>query len=102
MGVPKHLTWIFAGLFVASALPLAIVEDRAWGHRWAGLSLVCLGGFAFSMVRDAVKSGEVRFNLSRIRRADSPRLFWATLALIASAGIGVLATAGWVLFFKPI
>jgi hypothetical protein len=52
------------------------------------------------MVRDAVKSGEIRLNFSRIRRADSPRLFWATLALIAAAGIGVLVAAAWALAFK--
>ena len=102
MGLLKHLTWVFAGLFVACGLPLLFVEDRAWGHRWAGLSLVFLAGFAFSMVRDAVRSGEVRLNFSRIRRADSPRLFWAAPALVSAAGAGVLASAVWVLFFKAI
>jgi hypothetical protein len=52
------------------------------------------------MARDAVKSGEVRLNFSRIKRADSPRLFWATLALITAAGVGVLVSAVWALFFK--
>lgn len=101
MGFLKYLTWVFAGLFVAFGLPLAVIEDPAWRDRWGGLSLLSLAGFAFSMVRDAVKSGEVRFNFSRIRRADSPRLFWATLAVIAAAGSGVLAAALWALFFKP-
>ena len=52
MRATSTLTWIFAGFFVAFGLPLLFVEDRAWGHRWAGLSLVFLAGFAFSMVRD--------------------------------------------------
>ena len=102
MPASSPLTWIFAGLFVAFGLPLAVVEDPAWGHRWAGLSLFCLAGFAFSLVRDAVRSGEVRLNVSRICRANSPRLFWAALALVAAAGLGVLATAVWVLVFKAL
>ncbi len=100
MGAPTYLTWVFAALFVACGLPLAFVEDPAWAHRWGGLSLIGLGGFALSMARDAVKSGEVRLNFSRIKRADSPRLFWATLALIAAAGVSVLVAAVWALFFK--
>ena len=102
MRTTSSLTWIFAGLFVAFGLPLAVVEDPAWANRWGGLSLLCLAGYAFSMVRDAVKSGEVRLNFSRIRRADSPRLFWTALALVSAAGAGVLAAAVWALFFKPV
>ena len=102
MGFLKHLTWVFAGLFVASGLPLLFVEDRLWAHRWGGLSLVFLGSFALSLVRDAVMSGEVRLNHTRIRRADRPRLFWAALGLIAAAALGVLASALWVLAFKPL
>jgi len=102
MRATSTLTWVFAGLVVAFGLSLAVVEDPAWANRWGGLSLLCLAGFAFSMVRDAVRSGEVRFNFSPIRRADSPRLFWAALALIAAAGLGVLVAALWALFFKAV
>ena len=100
MGTSSYWTWVLAGLFVVCGLPLAVVEDSGWRNTWGGLSLIGLGGFALSMVRDAVKSGEIRLNFSRIRRADSPRLFWATLALIAAAGIGVLVAAAWALAFK--
>ena len=100
MGIPKHLTWAFAGLFVACGLPLFWAEDPGWRNVWAGLSLLGLGGFALSMVRDAVMSGQVRLNLTVIRRARSPRLFWATLALIAAAALGVLVGAAWALVFK--
>ncbi len=100
MGSSTYLTWVFAALFVACGLPLFFVEDVGWRNTWGGLSLIGLGGFALSMARDAVKSGEVRLNFSRIKRADSPRLFWATLALIAAAGVSVLVAAVWALFFK--
>ena len=100
MGFLKYLTWVFAALFVACGLPLLFVEDVGWRHIWGGLSLVGLGGFALSLARDAVRSGEVRFNHTLIRRADSPRLFWATLTLIAATGVVVLVAAVWALFFK--
>jgi hypothetical protein len=94
------LTWVLAGLFVVCGLPLAVVEDAGWRNTWGGFSLLGLGGFALSMVADAVQSGQIRLNLSVIRRAQSPRLFWATLAVIATAGLGVLVGAAWALFFK--
>jgi hypothetical protein len=100
MGSSSYLTWIFAGLFVACGLPLFWADDAGWRNLWGGLSLIGLGGFALSMVRDAVKSGQVRLNLTVIRRARSPRLFWATLALIAAAGLIVLVGAAWALFLK--
>ncbi len=100
MGASRYLTWVFAGLFVACGLPLAFVEDPAWRDAWGGASLIGLGGFALSMARDAVKSGEIRLNFSRIRRADSPRLFWAAIALVVAAGLGVLVSAAWALFIK--
>lgn len=100
MGFFKYLTWVFAGLFVACGLPLFWVEDAGWRNVWGGLSLLGLGGFALAMAGDAARSGQVRINLTRIRRAQSPRLFWAVLALIASAGLAVLAAAAWALAFK--
>ena len=101
MGASTYLTGVFAALFVACGLPLFFVEDPAWRNGWGGLSLVGLGGFTLSMARDAVQSGEVRFNHTLIKRANRPRPFWATLALIAAAGLGVLVAACWALFFKP-
>jgi len=100
MGIWKPLTWAFAGLFVLCGLPLFWVEDSGWRNTWGGLSLIGLGGFALAMAADAVTSGQVRLNLTVIRRAQSPRLFWAALALIASAGLAVLIAAGWALAFK--
>ena len=85
---------------MACGLPLFWAEDPAWRNAWGGLSLIGLGGFALAMAADAVQSGQVRLNLSVIRRAQSPRLFWAALALIAAAGIGVLVAAAWALAFR--
>jgi hypothetical protein len=102
MGSSSYWTWVFAGLFVASGLPLAVVEDAGWRNLCGGFSLIGLGGFALSMVRDAVRSGQIRLHATVIRRARSPRLFWATLALIDAAGLGVLVGAVWALFVKPL
>jgi hypothetical protein len=93
MGSSSYWTWVFAGLFVASGLPLAVVEDAGWRNLCGGFSLIGLGGFALSMVRDAVRSGQVRLNLTVIRRTRSPRL---------AAGLGVLVGAVWALFVKPL
>lgn len=101
MAFSKHLTLVFAALFVAFGLPLVFAEDTGRRHAWGGLALLCLGGFSLSMVRDAIKSGETRLKYTRIKRRDSPWLFWAILGLIATAGIVVLVAAVWLLFFKP-
>ena len=85
----RYLTWIFAGLFVLFGLPMLITDSTAWSTLWAGLSTLCLGGWALSMVRDAIKTGEIRIR-SAIRHANQPRLFWATVGLVATAGAGVL------------
>ena len=48
----------------------------------------------------SVAKGKIRVQFSVIERASQPRLFWALVALIAAAGIVVLARAAWALFFK--
>jgi hypothetical protein len=73
MSASSYLTWVLAGLFVVCGLPLAVVEDSDWRNTWGGLSLIGLGGFALSMVRDAVKSGEIRLNFSRLALAAAPQ-----------------------------
>jgi hypothetical protein len=96
----KHLTWIFIGLFVLFGAPMMMTESAFWGRVWAGLSTLSLGGFAFSMVRDALSTGQIRVQCSVIRYSDQTRLFWAAIIVIAAAGIVVLIAGFWVLFFK--
>ena len=96
----KHLTWIFVGLSVLFAAPLLMTESAVWGRFWAGLSNLSLGGFAFSMVKDALSTGQIRNQNSVIHYADQPRLFWAAVIVIATAGVAVLIAGLWVLFFK--
>ena len=52
------------------------------------------------MVFDGVSKGEIRVQFDVIKRATQPRLFWATVALIGAAGIAVMVSAAWILFFK--
>lgn len=96
----KHLTWIFAGLFVLFGAPLLMTESAVWGQFWAGLSTLSLGGFALSMVKDALTTGQIRVQNSVIRYANQPRLFWAAVILISATGVVVLITGLWFLFFK--
>lgn len=92
----KHLTWIFAGLFVLFGVAMLMTESRIW----AGLSTLSLGGFGLSMVKDALTTGQIRIQNSVIRHADRPRLFWAAIILVSTAGVAVLITGFWFLFFK--
>lgn len=92
-------TWIFAGLFLLLGLPLAIDGDGEWNRYWAGASAFCLGCWALSMVRDALKTGAIRFH-SVVRYADHPRLFLAAGALVAAAGVGVIAASAWVILAR--
>jgi hypothetical protein len=96
----RRLTWIFGGLFVAFGVPLVLSEGVEGRRFWAGLSTLCLGGFGVSMARDALATGQIRLQTSVIRRAARPRLFWAAVVLVAAAGVGVLITGFWFLFFK--
>ena len=94
------ITWLLAGLFLLFGLPLVITEDPTWARRWAGMSTLCLGGFALSMVRDALRSGQIRLQHTVIRRYQHPRFFWSAVLLVMAAGLGVLCAALWFLFFK--
>jgi len=96
----KHLTWVFVGLSVLFGAAILTTESPVWRQFWAGLSALSLGGFAGSMVKDALATGRIRVQNSVIRYADQPRLFWAAVIVIAAAGAVVLITASWVLFFK--
>ena len=92
----KHLTWIFGGLFVLFGATMLMTESKIW----AGLSTLSLGGFALSMVKDALTTGQIRVQNSVIRHANQPRLFWAAVILISATGVVVLITGLWFLFFK--
>lgn len=96
----NHLMWIFGGLFVFFGLLLGVSGSEAAKTLWGGLSVTCLGGFALAMAADGIVRGQIRFQFSIIRRAATPRLFWATVCLVAAAGIGVLIAAVWAVFFK--
>ena len=96
----KHLTWIFAGLFVLFGAAILMTDSAVWRRLWVGLSTLSLGGFALSMVKDALTTGQIRIQNSVIRCADQPRLFWAAVILVAAAGVGVMVTGLWFLFFK--
>jgi hypothetical protein len=96
----KYLTWIFLGLFLLFGAAILMAESGVWRQYWAELSTLCLGGFAISMVRDALKTGHIRVQYSVIRCANQPRLFWAAVILIAAAGVTVSIGGLWFLFFK--
>lgn len=98
--VPKHLTWICASLFVLFGAAALLTEAADWRRFLGGLSVLSLGAFAVSMVRDALASGQIRLQYSVIRRAQQPRLFWAAILAIAVAGMIVLIGGLWLLSFE--
>ena len=55
------------------------------------MSALSLGGFAVSMVRDALSTGHIRVQNSVIRYADQPRLFWTAVIVVAVATSGLQA-----------
>ncbi len=79
---------------------MLMTESKIWAQFWAGLSTLSLGGFALSMVKDALTTGQIRVQNSVIRHANQPRLFWAAVILISATGVVVLITGLWFLFFK--
>ncbi len=95
-----YATWIFAGLFLLFGILMLITEDLIWRQFWAGLATLSLGGFALSMVKDALATGQIRLQHSVIRYADQPWLFWAAVIFIAAAGIGTLIAGVWLMLFK--
>ncbi len=96
----RHLTWVFVGLFVLFGAAILMTESAVWRQFWAGSSALSLGGFAFSMIKDALTTGRIRFQNSVIRYADQPRLFWAAVILVAATGVAVSIAGLWALFFK--
>lgn len=96
----SRLMWVFAALFLVFGLPMILVEDKAWQRILVGLSTLSLGGFALAMAGDGIVKGEIKFNLSLIKRQDQPVIFWLTVALVTSAGIATIVTAFWAMFIK--
>jgi len=96
----KRLIWVFAALFVIFGLPLAVVEDQGLRRLCGSLSLVGLGGFALCLAGDGLASGAIRWQFSLIERAKQPVAFWAAVAIVTLAGLGVLVAAAWAAFFK--
>ncbi len=96
----SRLMWVFGGLFVVFGLFMAVADGTTARDIWGGLSITSLGSFALAMVFDGVSKGVIRVQFDVIKRATQPRLFWATVALIGAAGIAVMVSAAWILFFK--
>lgn len=96
----SRLTWLCGALFILFGLPMVFAEDQGWQKAWASLSTLSLGCFGLAMVADGLVKGEIRLQFSLIRRATQPRTFWATIVLVAAAGVGTIITAIWATFFK--
>jgi hypothetical protein len=95
-----RLIWIFGALFIVFGLPLAIIDGIAARNVLGGLSTLSLGGFAFALAYNATATGTIRLQYSTISRSAQPRAFWAAVSLVAVAGLGVVTSAIWLLFFK--
>jgi len=96
----KRLMWLFGVLFVVFGLPLAVIEDGFWQQLCGVLSTLSLGCFALAMAGDGLVKGEIRLQFSLIQRAARPRAFWAAIGLVATAGVGVILSAFWMMFIK--
>jgi hypothetical protein len=96
----NRLMWVFGGLFILFGLLMAIADGDTALNLWGGLSAASLGGFALAMAFEGVSKGVIRVQFSVIKRATHPRLFWAVVCLICAAGVVVLISAAWALFFK--
>lgn len=95
-----RLMWVFGVLFILFGLSLGFIQDRGWQKLCGGISVLSLGCFALAMAGDGLVKGEIRLQFSLIKRAAQPRLFWAAITLVFTAGVGVLVTAGWAIFYK--
>jgi len=80
---------------------MAVVGDPSLQFRLAGITAFCLGGLAVSMTRDALAAGRIRFQFTLIRKAQRPRLFAATAAFVAAAGVACMVLGVWMLFSSP-
>ena len=96
----ERLMWIFGGGFILFGSPLFFVSDYWWAHLWGGLAILFLGGFAGAFAFNGVQNGEIKIHSSVIRRANQPNTFWAMVAIVATAGVVVIASVIWMLFFK--
>ncbi|HSR55399.1 MAG TPA: hypothetical protein VLN73_04120 [Alphaproteobacteria bacterium] len=94
--------WVFAGLFVAFGLMMAVSDAPGTKNTFGGLSIASLGSFALAMAADGILTGQIRIQFDVIERAKRPRLFWSSVTLVLAAGIVVMVGAVWVLFFKAI
>ncbi len=88
------LMWILVAMVLLTGLPLAVVEQPDWRNFWGACSGISLGLFAVTMAIDGWVNGQIRFQFSVIRRANSPILFTASVGLVFVAGLGVLAAVG--------
>ena len=95
-----RMMYLCGALVVLFGLPLAVIEDTVWKHVCGGVSTLSLSLFAFFMAGDGVVKGKIRLQFSWIYRATQPRAFWASIALVLCAGMGVMIAAIWALFFK--
>ena len=91
---------MFACLFVLFGLLGLTSNNRIWRQTWGGLSTLSLGGFALSLVQDALRTGRLRFQFSILTRAHQPRLFWLAIALTTVAGMGTVIAGLWLLVLK--
>lgn len=97
----ERLMWIFAAMFVIFGLLLGLSGETATRNLWGGLSAGSLGGFALMLAADGVHQGRIRFGFDVVHRAAQPRLFAAAIVVVVAAGLGTMAAAVWISFFKP-
>jgi hypothetical protein len=98
--LPSLATWHFVGAFILFGVFMLLAEDTGWRPLWVGLCTLSLGGFAFSMVRDALVGGEMRLQNVSLRRADHPWRFWAAVAVVAVAGTATCVGGLWFLLTR--
>ena len=89
-----NLMWLLVAIVVLTGLPLAVAEQQEWRTFWGACSGISLGLFAVTMAIDGWVRGQIRFQFSVIRRANSPFLFHAAVGLVFAAGLGVLTAVG--------
>jgi hypothetical protein len=97
---PKHLTWIFLGLFFLFGIFMLMAQSASRRQIWAGLSVLSVGSFVVSVVKDALTTGQIQMEYSAIYRATQPWGFWASVIIFAVGGTIALIGGVWILFFK--
>lgn len=96
----NYLIWVFLGLFFIFGALVVTTDGMFWRQIWAGLSMVSIGGFMISFIGDALATGQIRARYSVVPRANQPLLFWIMVIFFAAAGVAVLISGIWFLFFK--